>query len=429
MQAGFSMLEAGCVSSKNVQNILYKNLMDACIGAFFFWAFGYAFAYGDSSDNSFIGVSNFFLTDEDNTTMTYHSFFFQWAFAATAATIVSGSVAERTKLSAYFAYSIMITIFIYPVIVHWVWDTEGFLGAFGTTKLIEGSHGLLDFAGSGVVHMVGGFSGLVGAIVVGPRRGRFAQELGPDGKVIVHQEHNKLLASLGVCILWFGWYGFNCGSTLAIAGGASNLASKVAVTTTLGAACGGLSTSLIARFLEGHYNLMASLNGILAGLVSITAPCAIVDPWAAVIIGFLGGAVYYFGSKLLQKLKIDDPLDASPIHGFCGFWGLLCCGIFGTDKNISFAYAQADIGAINSGTQFGVQAVGGLIIMGWTLVTAGLLFKLIDIAIGMRVSEEEENEGLDISEHGGAAYSSDVMGLMSDKPKITAVITPTKDVV
>lgn len=417
MQAGFSMLEAGCVSSKNVANILYKNLMDACLGAVTFWALGYGFAYGDANDGYFIGASNFFLMDESNEGGTYQAFFFQWAFAATAATIVSGAVAERTKLSAYFAYAFFITVWIYPVVVHWGWDSEGWLVAWNANyALLTGdpskSTGMIDFAGSGIVHMVGGFSGLVGAKVVGPRKGRFTVEYGSDGKPIVHQEHNKLLASLGVAILWFGWYGFNCGSTLMVSGGASALAGKVAVTTTLGAAGGALATSAIARVVDGHWDLMASLNGVLAGLVSITAPCSVVEPWAALVIGILGAFVYFGSSKLLAKLHIDDPLDAAPIHGFCGFWGLLACGIFGTDANVAYAYGKTNT-AISSGEQFLVQLIGGISIMAWTLIMATILFVGINLTIGMRVDEATEKAGLDVSEHGGNVYANDVMTLLS----------------
>jgi len=327
MQAGFSMLEAGCVSSKNVQNILYKNLMDACIGAISFWFIGYGLAYGNSKDGIFIGGSNFFANEEnvdpsseDYDGLGYHSFFFQWAFAATAATIVSGAVAERTKLSAYFVYSIFLTAFVYPVVVHWVWDSEGWLCAWKADgkKFMsdsEASNGLIDFAGSGVVHMVGGFSGLMGAIAVGPRLGRFTEERDAAGNVIVHEEHNKLLASLGVCILWFGWYGFNGGSTLMVSDGYAALAAKVCVTTTLAAASAAITCTVYSRVLFHKFDLMLSLNGVLAGLVSITANCAVVEPWGAAVIGFLGAFVYIGSSALLKKLKIDDPLDAFPITG------------------------------------------------------------------------------------------------------------------
>jgi Amt family ammonium transporter len=411
MQAGFAMLEAGCVSEKNVQNILYKNLMDACIGALMFFAFGYAFAYGDGNDGSFIGTANFFLMAEDGT--TYHSFFFQWAFAATAATIVSGSVAERTKLSAYFVYSIFLTIFVYPVVVHWVWDSEGWLCAWKTDGLkfisgSEASNGFIDFAGSGVVHMVGGFSGLMGAVFVGPRLGCFEPVKDKDGNDIVHKAHSKLLASLGVCILWMGWYGFNAGSTLLVSGGTSFVASKVCVTTTLAAASGAITCTVFARIFYKNYDLMLTLNGVLAGLVSITASCSVVEPWAAIVAGIIGALIFIGTSALLKKMKIDDPLDACPIHGFCGFWGCLCSGIFATDANILATYGN-DTLAVASGEQFLVQLLGSLCIVAWTLVTSGFLFFVMKKTMGLRVPEFVEREGLDLSEHGGSAYESKQM--------------------
>lgn len=434
MQAGFSMLESGCVAEKNVINILFKNLMDAGIGAIAFWLFGYAFAYGRAEgDNVFIGETNFALSEMVEG--EYHNFFFQWAFAATAATIVSGAVAERCKLSAYFAYSFIITAFIYPVVVHWVWDTEGWLSAFGTEYLLTGdsarSNGMIDFAGSGVVHMVGGFSALTGAIACGPRLGRFAPATDAEGRAVQPREHNQLIATLGVIILWVGWYGFNCGSTLAMAGGASSLAAKVAVTTTLAAASGCISCMLFFRFSGNkEYSLLKSLNGVLAGLVSITAGCATVEPWAAFVIGILGAAVYISSSALLARFKIDDPLDASPIHGFCGFWGVLAVGIFSTDKNIAVAYhPDYETEALASGAQFAVQLVAALAIFAWTTISSGVMFFLISKTIGIRVTSMQEIVGMDLSEHGGAAYSAQQTGNEEAVPlKQISQATPTEEV-
>ena len=415
MQAGFSMLESGCVAEKNVTNILFKNLMDAGIGAIGFWLVGYGFAYGGiEEDGVFIGSGNFALSDMGKEGQRqWTTWFFQWAFAATAATIVSGAVAERTKISAYFAYSIVITAIIYPVVVHWVWDTEGWLSAFSTGKMLSGdpttSNGMIDFAGSGVVHMVGGFSGLMGAIVAGPRLGRFAPTNDADGRPIVINEHNKLVAALGVCILWMGWYGFNCGSTLMISG-SSITAGKVAVTTTLAAASGMVTTMLVVKLVEKEYSLLKSLNGVLAGLVSITAGCAVVDPWCAFVIGIIGALVYLGAGALLLKLKIDDPLEACPIHGFCGAWGVLAVGIFGTHQNaLDAAFDVKAPEAFSNGSQFATQLVGVLAIFAWTVATSGLLFFVIDKTLGMHVEEEIEEAGLDTSEHGGAVYSSKIM--------------------
>lgn len=411
MQAGFSMLEAGCVSWKNTQNILYKNLMDACLGAFCFWALGYGFAYGGGEDaNPFIGTSNFFLMDESNEAASYQSFFFQWAFAATAATIVSGSVAERCSLPAYFIYSSILTIFVYPVVVHWVWSSAGWLSAFKSGEMIFELN-MLDFAGSGVVHMVGGFSGLMGAIALGPRKGRF--DAGGDDK---YRPHSCLAAALGVAILWFGWYGFNAGSTLGI-NGYSAIAAKVLVTTTLAAAFGALTCTIYSRIRQKNWDLMLSLNGVLAGLVSITANCCVVDPWHSAVIGVLGAMVYIGSSALLKKLKIDDPLDAFPIHGCCGFFGVIAVGIFGTDENVKFGYNLGDLPtSLSSGTQFGVQLAGALAIAAWTLGTSGLMFFVMKKLGVLRVSDKFEEEGMDKSEHGGEAYTfgnaGDAIGML-----------------
>lgn len=406
MQAGFSMLESGCVGAKNVTNILFKNLMDACIGALFFWWLGYGFAYGDDTDGPFIGGTGFALVNSDGTKPegNYHTWFFQWAFAATAATIVSGAVAERCKIEAYFMYAIFLTTFIYPVVVHWGWDTEGWLCNWTSgTKVVEGSSNMIDFAGSGIVHMVGGFAGLVGAAMMGPRKGRFETYIDPTtGKPVVLKEHNRLIAALGVCILWFGWYGFNCGSTLGLGKdmyavtGYGNLAARVAVTTTLSAASAAVTVMLWKRIVCKEFDLMASLNGVLAGLVSITASCAVTTPEGAFGVGIIGGFVYLMSAWLLVKLKIDDPLDACPIHGFCGIWGVLSVAILG----------HQDYGGwTDRGAQFAAQLIGVLAILGWTVVMSAIMFFLIKITVGLRVDEAIELEGLDASEHGGSAYN------------------------
>jgi len=406
MQTGFGMLEAGVVQKKNVINILYKNVMDASVAAIVFAACGYGFAYGKPGaiENGFIGEGNFFLMDDTDDGTGFHNFFFQWTFSAAAATIVAGSVAERCALPAYFAYSVVLTGFIYPVVVHWVWSSNGWASAFNPegalTKQFGG--GMVDFAGSGVVHMTGGFAGLVAAIILGPRKGRFEGD-----QPAAPQPHNHTLASLGVLILWFGWYGFNCGSTLMISDGASIVASRVATTTTLSAAGGAVSGAFIGKAVYGSYDIMFALNGILAGLVSITSACAIVNPWSAVLIGILGAMVYKASSNLLNKLKIDDPLEAFPVHGCCGMWGVLVVGIFGTDDNmVTAAFANnADVDMIKSGNQFAVQLISLLAIIAWVVTTVGILFMCIKFSpIPLRVDDETEEMGLDISEHGAKAY-------------------------
>jgi len=432
MQAGFAMLEAGSVRSKNSINVLFKNLLDAAISAFFFWLLGFGFAYGKDS-GGFIGTDLFALDDESFTAtgssngvsgLDYHTFFFQWAFAATAATIVSGCVAERCKLEAYFVYSAVISAFIYPVVVHWCWGS-GWLSPFAGDDnpekdfLFDGekSNNFIDFAGSGIVHMVGGWSGLVGAIVLGPRKGRFAA----DGTVIDMPGHSVPMALLGTLLLWVGWYGFNAGSTLALSGGASKLAGKVCTTTTLSAA-GAIWSAVIYQVARRQpYDLSLCANATLAGLVSITAGCAVVDPWASFVIGMIGGLVFIASSALLKRLQIDDPCDASPIHGFCGLWGCLAIGIFGTDKNAEFAGYVGSAGGfepIQKGEQFGVQLAGSLAIMAWTIGCALALFLTINYTMGLRVDEDTELEGLDASEHGARAYEYMGEGNMSNTKTI-----------
>jgi Amt family ammonium transporter len=422
MQAGFAMVEAGSVKQKNSLNILFKNICDACIATLGFWLIGYGIAYG-SADNGFIGTrygyalsddafigAGKFVDDAEGAAFNYHFWFFQCVFAATAATIVSGSVAERCKLDAYFLYSFVISIWVYPVIVCWCWG-YGWLSPFGADTgefLFNGSksNNFIDFAGSGVVHMVGGFSGLVGAMMLGPRLGKF----NADGSANATPGHNITLALLGVLILWFGWYGFNAGSTLGITGSLAQIAGKVATVTTISAAAAGSAVILFQKVTQVPYDLGQVGNGILAGLVSITAACAVVEPWAAMCIGVIGALVYLGAAKLLLVLQIDDPVEAAPIHGFCGAWGVLAVGIFGTDKNAAFAgYVGSAAGydVFKGGEQFGVQIVGVLSIIAWTVVNAGLLFFLIHSTIGLRVSSEMEMEGLDESEHGGKAYNPD----------------------
>jgi len=427
MQAGFAMLEAGSVRKKNIQNILFKNLMDASIGAICFWLLGYSFAFGtekyiteDTNDNRFIGSGNWALQNFDGDTM-YHSWFFQWTFAGAAATIVSGSVAERCRLEGYFVYTIVLTTFIYPIVVHWAWSKTGWMSPFykdsnGDPYLSK--NGFLDFAGSGVVHTTGGFAGLIGAIAIGQRREFRDPLLRKQLK-----GHSVLLCSLGVSILWMGWYGFNCGSTLgAGAGGGSyiNLAAKVAVTTTISAAMGAITTMLYSICIEGFFNLTVCLNGVLAGLVSITAGCAVVEPWAAMTIGIIGGFVYLSASALLKKCQIDDPLDAFPIHGGCGTFGVLAVGIFATRSNIKRAYGF-DNDAMTSGNQFRNQLIGVLAIISWSCGTSSLVFFPLKWAGLLRVTESDEERGLDASEH-GVQELNEINGEPLNPKKLEAIV-------
>ena len=399
MQAGFAMVEAGFVRAKNVGNILMKNLLDASVGCLAFFAVGWGLAYGLSGDasNGFMGDGHFFLNSFDD----WPSWIFQFAFAATAATIVSGAMAERTAFRAYLFYSVFITAFIYPIVVHWAWDGNGWLSAFTDDPI--GTNGYLDFAGSSVVHMVGGFAGLMGAIIVGPRLGKY----GKDGSINPIPGHSISLATLGVFILWFGWYGFNPGSTLGLSGGFAALAAKVAVNTTLAAGAGAVAATFLSKMRTGAYDVGLVLNGTLAGLVGITAPCAVVDPWAAVLIGLIAAPVMLIGVEGLERLGIDDPVGAVSVHGFAGLWGVLSVGLFASQDGIAQAYVASDsYGLLLGGgaEQLGIQALGGFAIMAWTMATAGVLFLAIKYTVGLRVSEEEELRGLDFFEHGIEAY-------------------------
>jgi len=399
MQCGFAMLCAGSVRQKNVKNIMLKNLLDACGGAIGFYTIGFALAYGEGG--KFVGTAGdkYFLNGYNGRAGKDHiDFFFQFTFAATAATIVAGTVAERCKMQAYLLYSVFLTAFVYPVVVHAIWNDDGFLSM--NKKL--GGIGMMDFAGSGVVHMTGGCTALVAAIVLGPRVGRFYDQEGkPLAEPHTFAAHSVALQVLGTFILWFGWYGFNPGSTLDISGDKSGeLAANCAVTTTLSAAAGSITAmffdTLLTMCTEGHaeYDITMAMNGALGGLVGITAGCAFVEPWASVIIGMLSGLIYVGASKLLIKLKIDDAVDAIPVHFFCGMWGCIATGLFAKDVGLFYGEGKA----------LGVEILGVVFIIGWTAGIMTPFFVLINYLGLFRVDPTEERVGLDISHHKGAAY-------------------------
>jgi len=385
MQAGFGMVEAGFIRAKNTCNILTKNFLDFCMASLGFFIFGYAIMFGPG--NGFMGFKGWFLVGAESASSVplFAFWLFQAAFCGAAATIVAGGMAERMKFQAYLIYSFVISALIYPIIGHWVW------GGGWLAKL-----GFMDFAGSTVVHAVGGFAALIGTIILKPRTGKY----NPDGSANAIAGHNIPLASLGVFILWFGWFGFNPGSTLSVGDG--ELIGRVAINTNLAAATGGIMAMLMVWKMFGKPDLSMAMNGALAGLVAVTAPCAFIDPWAAIVIGGVGGLIVVLGVVILDKLQIDDPVGAVPVHGLNGVWGTLSIGIFG----------KAALGVPSSGllygggfSQLGIQLLGVLAAVSFVVVTMGLLFKIVDATIGLRVSKEEEFKGLDIGEHGMESYS------------------------
>jgi Amt family ammonium transporter len=384
MQAGFGMVEAGFIQAKNTCNILTKNFLDFCMASLGFFIIGYALMFGDG--NGFCGTKGFcLLSAESGADIPLYAFWlFQAAFCGAAATIVAGGMAERMKFAAYLIYSFIVSAFIYPIVGHWIWG-GGWLAQMG----------FADFAGSTVVHTVGGFAALVGTSILGPRAGKY----GIDGKPNVITAHNIPLASLGVFILWFGWFGFNAGSTLSVGDG--SLIGRVAINTNLAAAMGGLVAMAVVWKRFGKPDLSMAMNGALAGLVAITAPCAFVEPWAALVIGGIGGYLVVRGVEILDKLQIDDPVGAVPVHGFCGVWGTIAVGLFGKES-----LGLANNGFVYSGNpmQLGIQMVGVVSAIFFVVVSMGIVFKSIDFAIGLRVDDVDELRGLDISEHGMEAY-------------------------
>ena len=386
MQAGFAMVEIGLNSAKNAVNILSKNVMDLCVGVLLYLFIGFNLMYpGDAwTVDGYLGSFTPFVVASDGTGYgdysSYADFLFQVAFAATAATIVSGAVAGRMKFSAYLVYSAILTGLIYPISGAWKWG-GGWCDAMG----------FQDFAGSVVVHAVGGFAGLAGAIFLGPRIGRFAK----DGRSSPIPGHNISFAALGVFILWVGWYGFNPGSQLTYAGAANaNATTYIALTTTLAAAAGAVAALITAWTLFGKPDVTMALNGVLGGLVAITANCDRVSQVESLIIGVVGGVLVVMGVLLLEKLKIDDPVGAWPVHGLCGIWGGLATGIFGDLPD----------GVETVGSFFTVQLISTVAICAWAFITMSIVFGVLK-GIGMlRVSPEVEQAGLDLEEHGLRAY-------------------------
>ncbi len=385
MQAGFAMVETGLTRAKNAGNIIMKNLMDFSAGAVAYWAIGWGLMYG-SSAGGFIGTDQFFLAGADSS--IFRDWMFQVVFAATAATIVSGAMAERTKFTGYLAYSVVISALIYPISGHWIWN-GGWLAEMG----------FHDFAGSTVVHSVGAWAAMIGAMILGARKGKYVKV---GGKTVAKAipGHSMPLAALGVFILWFGWYGFNAGSTLS---GTDLTIAHVAVTTTLAASTGAIGAMFTSWFWFGKPDPSMSLNGALAGLVGITAGTWVVNPLGAVLIGLIAGVLVVASVEFFDKvLHIDDPVGAISVHGVCGVWGTLAVGLFAdgvNDPGIVGLFYGGGLG------QLGIQLIGVLAVFAWVVVTTLVLFGALKAAGLLRVSETEELMGLDIGEHGMESYA------------------------
>ncbi|MCL2273144.1 MAG: ammonium transporter, partial [Treponema sp.] len=381
MQCGFAMLEAGFTRAKNAGNIIMKNLMDFGLGAISFLLLGYCLLAAEDYVFGLIGIPNLgVITDYQN--FNYSDFIFNLVFCATAATIVSGAMAERTKFSAYCIYSIVISAVIYPIEAGWVWNGNGWLSQLG----------FIDFAGSGAIHMVGGISGFLGAAFLGPRIGKYTQ----DGKARAIPGHSLTLGALGVFILWFGWYGFNG----AAAGSIEELGS-IFVTTTIAATSASVATMIFTWIKNGKPDVSMSLNGALAGLVGITAGCANVDALGALLTGLVAGVLVVLAVEFIDiKLKVDDPVGAVAVHGVCGVWGTVAVGLFAVEGGLFYGGGAA---------QLGVQSLGVIAIAAWTFATVGLTFFIIKKLNGLRVSKQDEISGLDITEHGLASSYADFM--------------------
>ena len=399
MNAGFGMLETGFCRQKNAVNILTKNLIVFALATLSFWAMGYAIAFGEGTP--FFGLQGFFLAGTPDfypglTLSTPVFFLFQAAFAGTAATIVSGAVAERVKFSSFIIFSILLTAICYPITAHWVWGG----GWLSDMSFLGEGVAFSDFAGSTVVHSVGGWAALMGAIFLGPRLGKYN-----NGAINAIPGHNMSIATLGCLILWIGWFGFNPGSELA----ADLAVPQIALVTNLAAAAGGVTATFTAWLLSGKPDLSMVINGILAGLVGITAGCGGIGYWGSVIVGGIAGIIVVLSVGFFDSAKIDDPVGATSVHLVCGIWGTLAVGLF--DGSAGLFYG----GGI---TQLLAQVIGIVAIGLFTVAATSLLWVIINSTVGLRVSAEEELKGLDIGEHGMEAYS----GFLKDTSDMGGII-------
>lgn len=388
MQAGFAILEAGLTRQKNCNNVLMKNIMDFAIGSIIFLVVGFGLMFGESL-GGIVDITGFI----DPTSLNLSQFealsptvfiFFQTVFCATAATIVSGAMAERTKFSSYLIYTLVISLVIYPISGHWIWG-GGFLSKIG----------FIDYAGSTAVHSVGGWAALMGAVVLGPRMGKYNR----DGSTNAIPGHNIMMATLGVFILWFCWFGFNPGSSLEAAG----YIGHIAMTTNLSACAGALVAMFLTWKKYGKPDVSMTLNGILAGLVAITAGCHIVSLYGAIAIGAVGGILVVYGCEILdQKLHVDDPVGAVGVHCLNGVWGTLAVGLFACNTPAS----EGTLGLFfGGGTALLItQLIGVIIVAVWVCSMSFIMFTLIKKTVGLRVTPQEELAGLDLGEHGSEAY-------------------------
>ena len=386
MQAGFTLVESGLTRAKNAANIAMKNFMDISVGTISFWALGYGLMYGTKDASGFLSIRDIWM----NPGAGAHDVFFQTVFAATAATIVSGAVAGRTKYSTYIIFTLFLTAFIYPISGGWQWYGDGAWLA---------DLGFIDFAGSSIVHSVGGWAALCAAWMVGPRIGKYK-----DGKVYAIPGSNLLLGTLGVFILWLVWFGFNGGSQLAWGGDDSIAASAVVMVTNIAAAAGALGALFTSWLYLGKPSLSQTLNGAIAGLVAITAGCGNMTMTGGFFAGLVGGIIVVFSIEFIEKkLKIDDAIGAASAHGVVGAWGTLVIGLWGVD-------GATGIGLLNGGgaSVLGVQAIGVAAYGAWAVITSLIVLYVLKVTIGLRVSEEDELKGLDMAEHGELAFNSDL---------------------
>ncbi|MDB5056315.1 MAG: ammonium transporter [Bacilli bacterium] len=397
MQAGFALLETGSTRMKNAGHVAGKTILTFGICALAFWALGFGFAFGDG--NGFFGTQGFFLDGTSDSAKLFSSmsasdvnigikFLFQLAFAGVSLAIAWGGFAERAKLTVYFIFGVLFTVLIYPIVAHWVW------GGGWLSKL-----GMQDFAGSTVVHLQGATAALVATILLKPRIGKFNK----DGSPNLLPGHNQVLSVLGVIILWIGWFGFNPGSTLSAMG--DGFFGYVALTTNMAAAAGGVAALVISWMYFGKADIPSMLNGVLAALVAITAACAYVTPLSAIIIGALAGIITFFTAQWFEKFGLDDPVYAFSVHGIAGIWGTLSTGLFATvELAAKNGVGQAGLFYGGGLHQLGVQAEGVFAAFAFVAVLSFIILGIIKLIMGLRVTEEEEIIGLDLSEHGSYGY-------------------------